>query len=566
MFVEPPLGTSQPQGRTMRSAKLSALALAAACIFLGGCQMVGPTSIGLARDRYNSILQSTAMEQTMSNIVRVYHHEPPMFMDVTEVDATLSFTGSLNGGATNIGARKGTSGGTLAGQLANAAGSVQYSETPTIRYQPLLGQPLVAQLVTPVSVDALGLMYNSSWDLGPLLDLSSAYLTLDHRAFYPALNTIMELNHRGALELTAAKSAVIEQDEAKVAVPAPATAAPGAAAKTAANNDALVIYLRPFRDGAGADDLKNNQRVLQLWIRMLRIYLGSQPGFDPPTPADCTAIGLSMDKDQLRDWDVNIGSHVTGDKEAQDRVLGRARQCLPNSIELRLQPIPAPSSHGQTKADAATDFASRAPVMRTYSALGILKNATERPNPKIEFVTPELYQQIHDEPWNADDNSLSYYTLLPSDLNSVDCAESRKDGGGCDNPLPPSKLDAFNHAQIEKWIQGSASGELQAPSDAAGYLSGLDVYEAAGKDVLSAEMVDLNGRLGTLRRYILVIVANSPPHDAVYVAHSDGSRWYYIAKDDTVSQKNFQLLSLFMTMMAVPPSTQPLSPVINVGG
>jgi hypothetical protein len=37
-------------------------------------------------------------------------------------------------------------------------------------------------------------------------------------------------------------------------------------------------------------------------------------------------------------------------------------------------------------------------------------------------------------------------------------------------------------------------------------------------------------------------------------------------KDDAVSQKNFQLLSLFMTMMAIPPSTQPLSPVINVGG
>jgi hypothetical protein len=92
------------------------------------------------------------------------------------------------------------------------------------------------------------------------------------------------------------------------------------------------------------------------------------------------------------------------------------------------------------------------------------------------------------------------------------------------------------------------------------------VYEVPEHDVLSNEYIDFNGRLGTLRRYILIVVDDHPPQADAYVSYTDGRRWYYIERDDEISEKNFQLLSLFITMMAVPPSTQPLSPVINVGG
>jgi len=95
-------------------------------------------------------------------------------MDVTEVDAAQSISGGINGALTNIGATaaKSTSAGTLAGQIGNVGANGQYSEIPTIRYQPLLGQALVAQLVTPVSADALGLLYDSSWNVSPLLDFA----------------------------------------------------------------------------------------------------------------------------------------------------------------------------------------------------------------------------------------------------------------------------------------------------------------------------------------------------------------------------------------------------------
>jgi hypothetical protein len=573
----------------MRFTNLRALALAAGALTaLGGCQFFGPNSIGLGRDRYNSVIQSTSMEQTMANIVRVYNHEPTLFMDVTEVDATLSFGGSLAGAATSIGAEMGTrvsnsSATTYTGRLGSAQGTVQYSETPTIRYQPLLGQALVAQMVTPVSVDALGLLYDSYWDIAPLLDFALAYLTLNPDEFYAALNTIIELNNREALELVAGKSGLPKSptSEEEIKTPSASGTSKGAGNAAATGNDSLFIYLRPFHPHAGYSDpadkqrvLVDKQRVFQLWVRMLRIYLDNQPMFDPPSKCKAT-IGLTLDAKTLQDWDVNIGKHVTGSDDQKDKLLDSARDCLPSAIELRVVPVPMlPKGKGRATSPPI-NIASHAPLMRTYSALGILKDATERPHPKIEFVTPQQYREIrYNDAWNGDVDNLNYYTLLSSQEDSIDCSDDRKQIGGCDNPPPsPSEREDYKKltAEIDCWIQlfvpknpppcTSASGSSQDT-----YLSGLDVSETKGRNVLDNKYIKQNRRLGLLRRYILVIVDDHLPLDSVYASYSDGDRWYYIAKDDPVSEKNFDLLSLFLTMMAIAPSTQPLSPVINVGG
>lgn len=550
-----------------------ALAILAMLVALEGCQLVGPSSISQGRDRYNTILQSTAMEQTMSNIVRVYEHQPTLFMDVTEVDATLSVGGSLVGSATNIGAVPGKTGNTLTGRLGAATGTVQYSETPTVRYQPLLGQALVAQLVTPVSVDALGLLYDSSWPAAPLLDMASAYLTLDYDEFYAALNTIIELDDRGALELAAAKSDLPQPIEPEKAMKTPSATGPAGAAAPGkptgtSDNDSLFIFLRPYHPHATPEGVAEKRRVLQLWVRLLRIYPATQPRFQPRDPR-CSSLGLSADSAaQLRDWDVGIAAKP----ETQ---LDAARRCLPGHIELRV--VPAPTRQDAAE-ESAGDLVSRAPLMRTYSALGILKAATERPHPKIEFVTPARYHQIRDPAthrWNNDTEGASFYILLPEDEDSVDCPPvAREQRGGCDNPKPAKgehgpRIDE----ELSRWLTASAAPEPAPPAGAAtgtpaegDPYHGLFVYEDPGQDVLSDRYVRINQQLGLLRRYMLIVVDDAPPAETPYVAYENNGRWYYIAADDTISQKNFHLLSLFLTMMAVPPSTQPLSPVINVGG
>jgi hypothetical protein len=76
----------------------------------------------------------------------------------------------------------------------------------------------------------------------------------------------------------------------------------------------------------------------------------------------------------------------------------------------------------------------------------------------------------------------------------------------------------------------------------------------------------LNRRLASLRRFILIIVDDHLPSELPYVSHFDHGQWYYIDAHDQVSQRNFDLISLFLTMMAVPSALPPIAPTISVRG
>ena len=488
---------------------------------LGGCQYVGPVAIDQGRDRYNSVIQSTSKEQTFANIIRVNNREPTSFMDVTEVDATTTFSGTVSGAVTNIGARAGTSGGTLAGQTGGIASGVTYSEAPLIRYQPLLGQALVAQLATPVSTDALASLYDSSWDITPLLDLSLSFITLDADEFSAAVNLITELNNKNRLELVAAKSewtkgkdSVASTDLKKGTKENNGNVTLQVTNKSSTGsggNDSLVIYFLPFHPHATASDRGENNREQDLWNLLLRLYAGTQRS------AECASSDKSTDK--------------PGD--------GQPQPCtkVPNDIiELRTAPVtkmPNPA------------FKSRAPLMRTYSALGILKNAFDPTYPRIELVSFDTYRTIRSYRWNdtQKDASLSFYTVLP---NEDDAYKQWRD---TQKNIERIRL---TENEIVEWLNSSTK-----PTDF--------VYLPLHEDLNGNDFVKGNQTLSRLRRYVLIITGDAPPTNA-YVAHFDHGRWYYIDGDDVVSQKNFNLISLFTTMMAVPSATPPLSPVISVGG
>jgi hypothetical protein len=188
------------------------------------------------------------------------------------------------------------------------------------------------------------------------------------------------------------------------------------------------------------------------------------------------------------------------------------------------------------------NLVSHAPLMRTYSAMGILKSAVEQPWPRIAFITPETYTAIRSHGWNsyAANPNLTFYTLLPCEEEINDEAPPANE---CQEPTTMTR-------DIVHWLDGGDPGEIPYVYDPK--RPGMDEY------------VKSNARLGHLRRYVLII-KGTPPPDA-YVSYFDRGTWYYIAGDDDISQKNFNLISLFMTMMAIPSATPPLSPSINVGG
>lgn len=572
------------------------LALAAgAVVCLSGCQIFGPASIGSGRPNYNDVIQKTSSDQIFANIIRVHNYEPTLFMDVTEVDATLLVQGSLTGGMANIGGRATTPGGTLIG-TGSASSTIEYEELPTIRYVPLLGQALVSQLVTPISVQALTLLTDSTWDPGPVLDMATEYLTPDHDHFYIALDTIEELYNNQSIQLSSAKSSLTKaksnQQASQIVQPGkagqagqtgpivnvnvnPSGAGSGTNSPTSsATDDTLVIYRLPFHPEKLGDesdktkqseDFNDEKRYIQLWARLLRIYEDTQPNRaalkNQPNQKNQPAERNQLVKPQivgcpdlnLKKLDVNVDDMVKSESDFRTY-----SKCLPKWVELRAAPVPVEMENN----DLASDLNSLAPTMRTFSSLGILKNVSQTPRPLAEFVTPDYYKQIVAHPWNKHDiDSLRYYTLLTSDENST-CPPDRMSNGGCDHP-PQSQAQIGAFKTVNDWIKNWSPADTQNSN----YSDGLTVYETKGVDVLSDRYVTLNEKLGNFRHYMLIVVDdNLPASNPPYVSYYDGSRWYYINADDEISKKNFHLLSLFLTVLAVPPQTSPLTPTISVGG
>src|SRR5271169_2800988 len=163
----------------------------AACMFLTACQHLGPWALEQGRERYEKI-HITSRDQLLANIIRVAYSENPLFMDVSEVDAAELIQGTVSAGETGLGGHSGLTGtgaavifpnnsGAIAGSEISShagavSGSVEYQESPTIRYFPLSGQALVAQISTPITVTSLANLYTSEWPFLSILDfaLSSA--------------------------------------------------------------------------------------------------------------------------------------------------------------------------------------------------------------------------------------------------------------------------------------------------------------------------------------------------------------------------------------------------------
>jgi hypothetical protein len=293
------------------------------------------------------------------------------------------------------------------------------------------------------------------------------------------------------------------------------------------NNDSLTIYLNPFRrqNSGSTAFTASNIRELRLWIRLLWLYTGIQENFVPPNPAWCATMRLSANNaNELDYWYHSLGRNNTG--VDPDQLI----KCLPNFIELRNKPVKPAKVREE-------GLISGAPLLKTSSAVGILKVATQTPNPKIEFVSPDKFREIAGNRWNQAADVYPFYTLLPEEENEGD------------ESVPPNskaysdKLDQL----ITRYIEGG---------------NDLLLYD---EPCTVDDYYYRNTRLGVLRRYLLIIKGDQAPSNA-YVSYLDQGQWYYIDGDDHISQKNFDLITLFLTMMAVPAALPPISPTISVGG
>jgi len=129
-----------------------------------GCGRTGPSLMRTQRALYNHAVQQTGQEQLLLNIARLRYRENPLFLEIASVSSSFEIETEGNAAATipDDGAEVFTLG----------AGG-RFMEVPTVTYTPLLGQRFAKQLLTPVDLSTLVLLYHSGWSVERLLRLAA---------------------------------------------------------------------------------------------------------------------------------------------------------------------------------------------------------------------------------------------------------------------------------------------------------------------------------------------------------------------------------------------------------
>jgi hypothetical protein len=349
------------------------IAVATALPLLVGCQRLGPSSIAMGRMNYNEVIQNTSKQQTFANIVRVSNNEPTSFIDVSQISASVSFQGTLMGGAAAIGAKAGNSGGTLAGRTGSASIGLQYTENPTIQYQPLTGQALISQIATPITLDSIAHLYHSGWPLASLLSLAVERMTPGFTNLDTAVNALIALDSLGAITISPELISIklSNDDKSNPQIPM------------------LVVTLYPEKSRNNSNsrevDAANQNTITNLWCRLR------------------TAVGEDTKCGSLNDGDIIMfaTSYIRRAKEQLKREIHlvdtrSAQGILKNAIDGTLFEFVSPSDFQKIRRDHNDDphrrlcagFASYYTISENDDALAsILANIRSNHQP-VDLKTP----------------------------------------------------------------------------------------------------------------------------------------------------------------------------------
>jgi hypothetical protein len=290
-----------------------------------------------------------------------------------------------------------------------------------------------------------------------------------------------------------------------------------------------------------------------------------------------------------------------------NRYLDEKFKLLPNWIEIRTSPIepenidkcnqPLESERGKLP-DGVTCL-SLAPVMRTHSALAVLKSGAG-----VEYVSPDEYRTIRKQEWNTYaswGSTPEFYTLLPEEEDSVDCDQPRTkimdkttgevlqdqagypvyESGGCEQPSYDAIFKRMNNF-ITCYISHADNYPLYTitPDDDVHKYCDVDDYHTDPDHPTienwfgnpdSQTVYRTEGRLAEARRYILIIESTEPPEQALpeenaFVSFQYKGKWYFISDKDDVSKEHFALVSELLSIMAIPTQTAQPTPSVSVNG
>jgi len=137
--------------------RMGVVAAALATVAASGCVHYGPAAVRASRVDYNVAIAQTNSQELLLNLVRLRYRDNLYFMNVEKVASSVSFSRSASVGV-DI-----PEGGGSTYKLGGVGVSV--SESPTVFYAPLEGERFVRELMTPVDLDELLLLYHSGWSI-----------------------------------------------------------------------------------------------------------------------------------------------------------------------------------------------------------------------------------------------------------------------------------------------------------------------------------------------------------------------------------------------------------------
>jgi hypothetical protein len=121
-----------------------------------GCASIGPGTIRRDRVGYDRALSDSWKQQLLLNIVKIRYGDAPVFLEVASVINSYSVESQLDLGILKQSGIGLPDSNTL-------AGSVHYSDRPTITYNPLLGDRFTRSLMAPISPVVIFSLLQSGW-------------------------------------------------------------------------------------------------------------------------------------------------------------------------------------------------------------------------------------------------------------------------------------------------------------------------------------------------------------------------------------------------------------------
>jgi len=124
-------------------------------LVVAGCASVSPQNIKTDRMDYGQVVAESWKRQTLLNVVRLRYADAPVFLDVSSIINSYSVAGKANGSVTMPSS--------INPDVTLLGGEGSWSNTPTVTYQPLMGDRFTKSLLQPVPPASVFQLMQGGW-------------------------------------------------------------------------------------------------------------------------------------------------------------------------------------------------------------------------------------------------------------------------------------------------------------------------------------------------------------------------------------------------------------------